>query len=45
MDRCECDFPAFEMINYLTPVFTTTLLAKDVAWEPVEQRDFVQTIR
>ena len=25
--------------------FTTTLLAEDVAWEPEEQRDFVQTIQ
>jgi PAS domain S-box-containing protein len=25
--------------------FTTTLLADDVAWEPEEQRDFVQTIQ
>ncbi|MDD5370851.1 MAG: ATP-binding protein, partial [Anaerolineaceae bacterium] len=25
--------------------FTTTLLAEDVAWEPDEQRDFIQTIR
>ena len=25
--------------------FTTTLLAEDVAWEPVEQRDFIQTIQ
>jgi PAS domain S-box-containing protein len=25
--------------------FTTTLLAEDVAWEPSEQRDFIQTIR
>ena len=24
--------------------FTTTLLADDVAWEPEEQRDFIQTI-
>jgi PAS domain S-box-containing protein len=25
--------------------FTTTLLAEDVAWEPEEQRDFIQTIQ
>jgi PAS domain S-box-containing protein len=25
--------------------FTTTLLAEDVAWEPDEQRDFIQTIQ
>jgi PAS domain S-box-containing protein len=25
--------------------FTTTLLAEDVAWEPAEQRDFIQTIQ
>ena len=25
--------------------FTTTLLAEDVAWEPSEQRDFIQTIQ
>jgi PAS domain S-box-containing protein len=25
--------------------FTTTLLAKDVTWEPDEQRDFIQTIQ
>jgi PAS domain S-box-containing protein len=25
--------------------FTTTLLAEDVAWEPGEQRDFIQTIQ